>query len=110
MCESCKITFQLYNDLVSFIAELYNSMELKESIMNTLNMICKNIKNLTMDIHERYPELYSFIDEMPVTIPDEMNPQIGIDNLEAYFDSLSYLQESYLRHRPVIMKEDLLPR
>lgn len=109
MCESCKIAFQLCNNLVFSIAELYRSLSLKKSIMNTLNMICKNIKNITMDIQERYPELYSFIDEMSVTIPDEMSPQIGIDNLEAYFDSLSYLQESYLRHRPVIMKEDLLP-
>lgn len=52
-----------------------------------------------MDIQERYPELYSFIDEMTITIPNQKNPEIGIDNLEAYFDSLSFLQQGYLIHK-----------
>ncbi len=72
--------------------------------MNTIHVINNNIKNITIDIQDRYPELYRFIDEMPVTIPDLEDPQIDLDNLETYYDSLSYLQQGYIINKPMDTK------
>lgn len=39
-------------------------------------------------IKKQYPELSKFIEEMPITIPDETNPEITLRNLTSYSDSL----------------------
>lgn len=59
------------------------------------------ILKITMTIQEKYPELSEYLGEMPVTIPDTENPEINVENLRAYFDSLTSLLENYIReHKP----------
>ena len=59
------------------------------------------ILKITMNIHEKYPELSEYLGEMPATIPDTESPEIKVENLRAYFDSLSSLLENYIReHKP----------
>ncbi len=55
------------------------------------------ILEITMTIQEKYPELSEYLGEMPVTIPDTESPEINVENLSAYFDSLTSLLENYIR-------------
>ena len=43
---------------------------------------------ITKQISEQHPELLAFLNEMPVTIPDETNPEITDKILRDYYDSL----------------------
>lgn len=55
------------------------------------------ILEITMTIQEKYPELSEYLGEMLVTIPDTESPEINVENLSAYFDSLTSLLENYIR-------------
>jgi hypothetical protein len=55
----------------------------------------KKILELTNDIRSEYPELEKFLEEMPITIPNDSDPHITIKNLQAYHDSLVELVEKY---------------
>ena len=46
---------------------------------------------ITKKISEQHPELLSFLNEMPVTIPDESDPKINAKILKDYYDSLEKL-------------------
>lgn len=58
------------------------------------------ILKITMMITEQYPELSKYLEEMPVTIPDEKNPEITRKNLNAYYDSLNSMLNKYLLEHP----------
>ncbi len=49
----------------------------------------------TIEIQDKFPELSKFIDEMPVTIPDESSPKINSEVLEDYQLSLNSLLTKY---------------
>ncbi|MBL7750830.1 MAG: hypothetical protein JNN29_05575 [Chitinophagaceae bacterium] len=68
--------------------------------MKTESDIYINILKTTQLIHEKYPELSMFISEMPITIPDQSNPEITLDTLEAYNDSLKNLLAKYSKSKP----------
>ena len=53
------------------------------------------ILKITMKIQEKYPELNKYISEMPLTIPDSGNPEINIQKLQEYYDSLTALVNKY---------------
>jgi hypothetical protein len=60
--------------------------------MNSANLtLPQKITKLTTYLIEVHPELYKFVDEMPITIPIEKNPLISNGSLESYFESLSLL-------------------
>ncbi len=66
----------------------------------TIKAINSKILSTTILIQERYPELIKFLNEMPVTIPDEQNPEITIKTLKEYHDSLETLLNDYIiQHR-----------
>lgn len=67
--------------------------------MKTETDIYINILKTTQLIQDRYPELAPFISEMPVTIPDQGNPEITLDTLEAYDDSLKALLAKYSKSK-----------
>jgi hypothetical protein len=54
------------------------------------------ILKITMTINEKYPELSKYLLEMPVTIPDEDDPEITIKNLKQYYTSLKVLLDKYI--------------
>lgn len=62
------------------------------------------ILKLTLKIKDQYPELSKYIEEMPVTIPDEKHPEITPNNLKAYYDSLTSLLNKYILEHPVKAK------
>jgi hypothetical protein len=63
--------------------------------METEKELNKKILNITMLIQDHYPELTKYIEEMPVTIPDENRPDITLKNLTAYYDSLKSVLTTY---------------
>lgn len=56
-----------------------------------------DIINMTMKIHDEFPELSKYMAEMPVTIPNEENPEINTKNLQDYYNSLESLLKKYTR-------------
>ena len=65
---------------------------------NELNL---KILNLSLLIKLQSPELSKYLDEMPVTIPDENHPKINLAALSSYYDSLNLIWNNYLMNRPV---------
>jgi hypothetical protein len=59
--------------------------------METEKELNAKILALTMQIQEKHPELSKFLEEMPVTIPDESDPEINIKILKDYYESLNNL-------------------
>lgn len=97
-----------------------NSENTKKNVKATLNDLNKNplinfdemekdlnskIIKITLSINDKYPELSKYMDEMPVTIPDEKNPEITIKNLQAYYDSLNSIMNKYILEHPDKKKE-----
>jgi len=57
------------------------------------------ILGVTNTIRDRHPELLKYLNEMPITIPYEENPNITAETLSAYYDSLVGLLEDYEKTR-----------
>ncbi|RXJ52423.1 hypothetical protein [Gelidibacter gilvus] len=65
-------------------------MKLSQSILS-------EIMQVTRDIEENYPELEKYLDERPLTLPDENDPEAKVDNeaLEKYLSSLKAMVKKY---------------
>ncbi len=63
--------------------------------METINELNEKILQLTMLIQTKYPELMKYLNEMPETIPNDANPHIDLETLQAYRESLEKLIEGY---------------
>lgn len=64
--------------------------------MKTEIELNKEIIKITMEIKETFPELSKYIIEMPVTIPNESTPEITINILKNYYDSLDVMLKEYI--------------
>lgn len=64
--------------------------------------INEKIMKITMAIKDNYPELSKFLNEMPVTIPNENHPEVNQKNLEKYYDSLVNLFRNYVAEHQLI--------
>lgn len=71
-----------------------------ETHVETEKDLNAKILEITMKIKNLYPELSKYIEEMPVTIPDEKNPEITVKNLKAYYDSLNSVLSKYILEHP----------
>ncbi len=65
------------------------AFEQKEKDLNS------KILKITMRIQEHYPELSQYLEEMPVTVPSENNPEITLNQLQSYYESLNSLLNKY---------------
>jgi len=59
--------------------------------MKTEKELNARILSLTMKIREEHPELSKFLEEMPITIPNESDPEINNKILKDYIESLKSL-------------------
>ncbi|MBR9756896.1 MAG: hypothetical protein GYB39_02355 [Algicola sp.] len=57
--------------------------------------LLQNISELTRDIETNYPELYKYLDETPMTIPNMEHPNIDDAVLEDYLTSLRVLIKKF---------------
>jgi hypothetical protein len=55
-----------------------------------------------MTIKDNYPELSKYLEEMPVTIPVEKDPEITLNQLRGYYESLYSLLNKYKVDYPKI--------
>ncbi len=67
--------------------------------MDELKSIQKEITQLTFTIESKYPELYRFLDEEPSTIPNKARPEIDIEIMQGYLESLQQILEHYKETR-----------
>lgn len=63
-----------------------------EHLENYLNS--KILKTTTI-IKNQYPELSEYLNETPVTIPSETSPEIALNNLKTYGESLNSILINY---------------
>jgi len=66
------------------------------SIMETEKEINDKIMKITMVIQENYPELSKYLNEMPVTIPIDSNPEVNVLALSKYYETLLTLFRNYV--------------
>jgi hypothetical protein len=55
-----------------------------------------------MRIKDHYPELFQYLEEMPVTVPTENDPEIKLKHLKSYHESLISLLNKYKVDYPKI--------
>ncbi|MDC6389061.1 hypothetical protein PP182_10245 [Maribacter sp. PR1] len=65
--------------------------------MNNLRPILNDITKLVSNIETNYPELYQFLDESPITISSSTHPDIDVDTLRNYLESLKELLRHHLQ-------------
>ncbi len=76
-------------------------IRIKNSLKNSMEKAFNSkIMKITMTIMEKYPELYSYIEEMPITIPNEINAEMSLKHLKAYYDSLDSILNNYILEHP----------
>lgn len=63
--------------------------------MTPADQINTHILDTTLEIKDTFPELSKYIEEMPVTIPADKDPQIGEASLNEYENSLLELVNKY---------------
>jgi hypothetical protein len=64
--------------------------------MKDLKRLLAQITELTTKIETDYPELYHFLDESPITLPDVPHPDMGEAVLQEYLDNLQELLDHHL--------------
>jgi len=68
--------------------------------MKTTQHLLQDISTFTLKIENNYPELYKFLDEEPITIPNVQHPHIDYNVLKDYLMGLKILVKKYKRKRP----------
>ena len=63
--------------------------------MKSMKQSSQMIVQTTMLIQLEHPELYKFLEEMPVTIPDMNEPVMNQQILSDYNDSLTVMLSNY---------------
>ncbi|MGM5469128.1 hypothetical protein ACS386_02525 [Flavobacteriaceae bacterium LMO-SS05] len=56
--------------------------------MKTVKTLLTELLQIIKEIEANYPELYQYLDENPMTIPNVQHPKIGDEELEHYLESL----------------------
>jgi hypothetical protein len=79
-----------------------NTSNINEQIENDLNA---KILKITMRINDHYPELSQYLEEMPVTVPSENDPEITLNHLRSYYESLISLLMKYKVDYPKIEEQ-----
>lgn len=62
---------------------------------DTIEDLNAKILKITMMIKEQFPELSKYLEEMPVTIPNKEHPEVELENLKKYFNTLNAILERY---------------
>ena len=67
--------------------------------MKRLQKLTQEINELTLKIEEEFPELYTFLNETPITIPSSKHPNMDIKNFSDYLDSLKQILEHHIENQ-----------
>ena len=66
--------------------------------MKTLHDIQNKILSLTINIKVNYPELYTMLDENPVTIPSGNRTDMTVSIMEDYLETLKEILKQYIKN------------
>jgi 3-oxoadipate enol-lactonase len=83
------------------VPEVINSRKAEKDAKTEKDLNSKILK-VTMTIKDHYPELSKYIEEMPVTVPSDNDPEITLKHLSAYYESLNSLLDKYKQEYPKI--------
>jgi hypothetical protein len=64
--------------------------------MKQLNQLMQEIVQLTAEIETKYPELYKYLDETPISICDTKEKTICTDDLKKYLETLKSQLEHHI--------------
>jgi hypothetical protein len=59
--------------------------------METPNEVNRKIIDIVEKMRQHHPELIKYLDELSVTLPNESDPTMNVEALNAYFDLLFHL-------------------
>lgn len=62
---------------------------------HTNEELLNNILKITLLIQQKHPELSNFLQEMPITIPNEEHPHLNNKIFEDYYESLQSMLQRY---------------
>jgi len=65
----------------------------------------QDIINISMKIHEEFPELSNYLEEMPVNVLENQQEGINSKNLEEYYHSLEELIGTYAKTHAVLQSK-----
>lgn len=100
-----EFNYQLRTFLAQFSSKVMVQSSENKLVENNAEMdLNSKILEITMTISDHYPELSKYLDELPVTIPDENNPDITLRNLSQYYESLNSILNKYLLEHPQLKK------
>lgn len=71
--------------------------------MDTVHDWHDKIIHMIEQVGHDHPELVKYLDEMPITIPDDSDPHITIGTLKEFYESLLNIQRTN-NHRPGKLK------
>jgi hypothetical protein len=66
--------------------------------MKTVGELLKEISDITRDIETNYPDVYKYLDENPITIPNLKHPKVDTNQLQVYLESLNDLLNKYKKN------------
>ncbi|MEO9804956.1 MAG: hypothetical protein ABJF04_16990 [Reichenbachiella sp.] len=66
--------------------------------MKQLRELKQEINSLTLKMKQEYPELYAYLDENPITLPNNQNPDLGVSTYSEYLDSLKQLLKRHFEN------------
>ena len=67
----------------------------KNNTMKNEDDLNKKITDITMLIQTKHPELSKYISEMSATIPSDKSPEINVETLSSYYNSLETMLSKY---------------
>ncbi|MBU2939775.1 hypothetical protein KO494_09515 [Lacinutrix sp. C3R15] len=65
--------------------------------MKTTQELLTQITQLTSNIETNYPELYTFLQEEPITIPSKKHPEINLAVLQDYLETLKQELQHHIK-------------
>jgi len=83
------------------VTEVLNSRKITKDEKLLLDLNSKILK-ITMTIKDNYPELSKYLDEMPITIPSEKDPEVTLNLLKEYYETLHSILNKYKMEYPII--------
>jgi hypothetical protein len=58
------------------------------------------ILQITTEINDHHPELLPYLDEMPITIPSDDDPDMSIQQMQSHYESLVSILNEYKAKQP----------
>jgi predicted Rossmann fold nucleotide-binding protein DprA/Smf involved in DNA uptake len=64
--------------------------------MKTLNQLMQDIIQLTTEIETKYPELYKYLNETPLSLYENATERVQTTELEQYLETLKSLLQHHI--------------